>query len=237
MKSYPKYLDWLRYACAWWLYFYGISKIAGHQLQLPASFAQKPLGSLSGYELTWYYFGYSHAYTYILGIIQIVSATLLLFRTSSLIAAMVMLPVMTNIVMINFFYWIGWGPMCTSLFITVALLLILWREREALRELFWNSQKSEARTSRVHRIARSVVLLYAVLTLLASTVGANAFKNFADSYQRQHPNESQSSPRSKQQCFQCVANAKSRTVGNDPAGAVSEPPRKRQTSDNRVYRY
>ena len=157
--------------------------------QLPASFAQKPLGSLSGYELTWYYFGYSHAYTYILGIIQIVSATLLLFRTSSLIAAMVMLPVMTNIVMINFFYWIGWGPMRTSLFNTVALLLILWREREALRELFWNSQKSEARTSRVHWIARSVVLLYAALTLLASTVGANAFKNFADSYQRQHPNE------------------------------------------------
>lgn len=188
MKPYPKYLDWLRYACAWWLYFYGISKIAGHQLQLPASFAQKPIGSLSGYELTWYYFGYSHAYTYILGIIQAVSATLLLFRKTSLIAAMVMLPVMTNIIMINFL-WIGWGPMRTSLFITVALLFILWREREAFRVLLWSSQKSEGGTSKVHWVARCVVLLYASLTLLVSTVGADAFKNFADSYQRQHLTE------------------------------------------------
>ncbi len=189
MKPYPKYLDWLRYACAWWLYFYEISKIAGHQLQMPESFAQKPIGSLRGYELTWYYFGYSHVYTYILGAIQVVSATLLLFRKTSLIAAMVTLPVMANIVMINFFYWIGWGPMRTALFITIALLLILWREREAFRVLLWDSQQSEARSSGVHWIARSVVLLYALLTLLASTVGADAFKYFADSYQRQHPNE------------------------------------------------
>lgn len=189
MKPYPKYLDWLRYACAWWLYFYGISKIAGHQLQMPASFAQKPVGSLSGYELTWYYFGYSHVYTYILGAIQIASATLLLFRKTSLIAAMVMLPVMANIVMINLFYWIGWGAMGTSLFITVALLLILWREREAFRALLWDTQHAEARTSKAHWVTRCVVLLYASLTLLASTVGANAFKNVADSYQRQHPNE------------------------------------------------
>ena len=189
MRPYPKYLDRLRYACAWWLYFYGISKIAGHQLQMPASFAQKPIGSLSGYELTWYYFGYSHVYTYILGTIQVVSATLLLFRKTSLIAAMMMLPVMANIVMINIFYWIGWGPMRTSLFITVALILILWRERAGFQVLLWNSQQSEARTSKVHWVARSVVLLYALLTLLVSTVGAKAFQNFADSYQRQHATE------------------------------------------------
>jgi hypothetical protein len=189
VKPYPKYLDWLRYACAWWLFFYGISKIAGHQLQMPASFAQKPIGALSGYELTWYYFGYAHVYTFILGAIQIVSATLLLFRQTSLIAAMVMLPVMANIVMINLFYWIGWGPMCTSLFITVALLLILWRARDAFRVLLWKSQQSTDKLSKVHWIARSVVLLYALASLLVSTVGANTFKNFADSYQRQHPNE------------------------------------------------
>lgn len=163
--------------------------MAGHQLELPASFAQKPIGSLSGYELTWYYFGYSHAYTYILGAIQVLSATLLLFRKTSLIAALVMLPVMANIVMINVFYWIGWGPMRTSLFITVALVLILWREREAFRVLLWISQQSEANHSKVHWAVRTVVLFYASLTLLASTVGANAFRSFADSYQVQHPNE------------------------------------------------
>lgn len=189
MKPYPKYLDWLRYICAWFLFTYGIAKLAGHQLQLPASFAQQPVGSLSGYNLTWYYFSYSHAYRDIVAVVQILSATLLLFRKSSLLAALMMLPVMTNIVMINVFYWIGPGAMGTSLFITCALLLILWREREAFRLLLWETQLSEARTSKVHWIVRSIVLLYALLTLLASTVGATAFKNFADNYQRQHPNE------------------------------------------------
>lgn len=189
MKPYPNYLDWLRYICAWFLFFYGISKIAGHQLQLPASFAQQPVGSLSGYNLTWYYFSYSPAYRDIVAVIQILSATLLLFRKTTLFAAMMMLPVMANIVMINVFYWIGPGAMGTSLFITCALLLILWREREAFRVLLWYSQPSEAGTSKVHWVFRTIVLLYALITLLASTVGATAFKNFADNYQRQHPNE------------------------------------------------
>jgi hypothetical protein len=189
VKPYPKYLDWLRYICAFFLFFYGISKIAGHQLQLPPAAALRPVGSLSGYELTWYFFSYSHAYKDIVAVIQILSAILLLFRKTSLLAAMTMIPVMTNIVMINVFYWIGPGAMGTSLFITCALLLIIWRERDAFRVLLWDSQPSDARASKVHWVARSIVLLYALVTLLASTVGATAFKNFADNYQRQHPNE------------------------------------------------
>ena len=91
MKPYPKYLDWLRYACAWFLYFYGITKLTGHQLVTPAWVAQKPIGALSGYLLTWYYFGYSHVYKDLLGVIQVLSATLLLFRKTALLAAMVMM--------------------------------------------------------------------------------------------------------------------------------------------------
>ena len=190
VKPYPKYLDWLRYACAWFLYFYGITKLTGHQLVLPASFAQKPIGSLSGYDLTWYYFSYSHAYTYILGILQVCSATLLLFRKTALLAAMVMLPVMVNIVLINIFYVIGPGAEGVALFVTVSLLLLLMHESEAFRTLVWVNQPSEAKIAyRGHWIARSVVLLYALVVLMASTVGAEAFKHFADSYQRQHPNE------------------------------------------------
>jgi hypothetical protein len=187
VKPYPKYLDWLRYACAWSLYFYGITKLTGHQLVVPEWVAQKPIGSLDGYTLTWYYFGYSHAYKYILGIIQVSSATLLLFRKTALLAAIVMLPIMVNIVLINIFYVIGPGAEILAIFISTSLLLLLWHEREAFRALFWMNQPTEARTANsVHWIVRSIVILYALGVLTISTVGAKTLQRFADSYQRQH---------------------------------------------------
>ena len=166
---------------------YGITKLNGHQLVVPDWVAQKPIGSLDGQTLTWYYFGYSHAYKYILGSIQVCSASLLLFRKTALLAAMLMLPIMVNIVLINIFYVISPGAEGVAVFITAALVLLLWHEREAFRVLFWTTQISETKGStRGHWIARSVVLLVAFAFLLVSTVGAKALQHFADSYQREH---------------------------------------------------
>jgi hypothetical protein len=79
VRPYPKLLDWLRYICAFLLYMYGGSKLAHLQLNLPAEFTQRPVGSLNGYLLTWFYYGYSRTYTSILGLTQLTGATLLLF--------------------------------------------------------------------------------------------------------------------------------------------------------------
>jgi len=56
------------------LYVYGVSKLTGHQLTAPSGVAQKPVGSVDGYTLTWYYFSYSHIYKYLLGTIQVMGA-------------------------------------------------------------------------------------------------------------------------------------------------------------------
>jgi hypothetical protein len=83
VRRYPKLLDWLRYICAFLLYMYGMSKLAHMQFHLPAEIAHRPVGSLSGYELTWYYYGYSRTYACILGLAQVFGATLLLFRKTA----------------------------------------------------------------------------------------------------------------------------------------------------------
>ena len=77
-----------------------------------------------------------------------------------------MLPVMTNIVMINVFYFIGVGAMCTSTFIFASMLAVFWHHRHALVGVFWTDQASEpANMRRNYRIiSASVVLL--VITLL-----------------------------------------------------------------------
>lgn len=158
---YPKLLDWLRYICAFNLYMYGASKLVHLQLHLPAEFAQRPIGSLNGYLLTWYYYGYSPTYTSILGLVQFTGATLLLFRRSSLLGAAIMAPVMANILLINIFYLVGdYGANFMAAFIFASMVMILWRQRTVLVCMLWGTQSAEPESSRtMHRLIRGFILL------------------------------------------------------------------------------
>jgi hypothetical protein len=175
VKPYPRYLDWLRYLSAWMLYFYGVSKLTGHQLTVPPWVAQKPIGSLDGYTLTWYYFGYSHTYKYILGSIQVIGASLLLFRKTALLAALMMAPMMVNILLINIFYSITYGAERTAAFILGCMLLLLWHEREALFQVLWIGQSAELKSKqKPHWIFRTLILLFVLgEIILGSTLLAH----------------------------------------------------------------
>jgi hypothetical protein len=167
MKPYPKYLDWLRYLSAYLLFTYGISKLAGVQFTLSPDIARRAIGSLSGYQLTWYYYSYSHAYAVLLGLTQLAGGALLLFRKTALLGAAIMTPVMANILMINLFFHIAVGAACTATFIFLSTFALLWREREALLGLFWIKQGAGAPASR--KFHRSMAALV-VLIVIAQTV-------------------------------------------------------------------
>lgn len=170
---YPKYLEWLRYLSAFLLLLYGSSKLVGRQFSVAPEMALRPVGSLSGYQLAWYYYSYSHVYAMLLGLIQLAGAALLLFRKTALLGAALLLPVMTNILMINVFFVITWGAVCTSALIFAAMLAVLWRDRRALLDVFWTHQGGEpAELRRRHRmIAAAVVLSVIALLAVASWLG------------------------------------------------------------------
>ncbi|HMF90916.1 MAG TPA: hypothetical protein VKL40_09745 [Candidatus Angelobacter sp.] len=173
---YPKYLDWLRYLSALLLFTYGSSKLLSRQFTLPPETALRPVGSLTGYQLAWFYYSYSHVYAAILGLIQLAGGALLLFRKSALLGAALMLPVMTNILMVNVFFHIAWGALCTSAFIFASMLAVLWHHRHALVGVFWTDQAGEpANARRYYRItAALVVLLVITLMGLASWLAAGS---------------------------------------------------------------
>jgi hypothetical protein len=173
---YPKYLDWLRYLSAFLLFAYGFTKVVGTQFHLPAEMARRPVGSLSGYQLAWFYYGYSHTYEVIIGLTEVAGGALLLFRKTALLGAALMLPVMANILMINMFFVIGVGALCTSTFIFLSVLAVLWHHRHALVGVFWTDQTGEpARLRRYYRItAAAVVLLVITLMGLASWLAAGS---------------------------------------------------------------
>lgn len=168
-NPYPRYLDCLRFLAAFLLFLYGSSKLLGRQFSLPAEVATKPVGSLSGYQLAWFYYSYSHAYAILLGLAQLAGATLLLFRKTALLGAAILLPVMTNILMINVFFKIALGALCTSVFIFASLLAILWRERGALRKVFWTNQSAEP--AAVRRYYRAIAALIVLLAIAVMGIG------------------------------------------------------------------
>jgi len=167
-EEYPGLLHWLRYFCAFMLYMYGTSKLLHFQFNLQSELAPRPIGSLNGYQLTWFYFGVSRIYACILGLTQVAGATLLLFRKTTLMGALAMLPIMVNILLINIFILVDdYGPYVISTLICLSLLAVLWHQRKGLLTLLWSTQNGEPeRSKRAHWwIRSSIVLIVASITI------------------------------------------------------------------------
>jgi hypothetical protein len=125
------------------------------------------VSSLTGYELTWFYYGYSRTYSVILGLTQVSGGALLLFRKTALHGALAMLPVIVNILLIDIFILPpDWGPTLPASIIFVSAVLIPRREARQFVPLVWIAQTPEPASSRrLHWTVRIVI----VATILAMT--------------------------------------------------------------------
>lgn len=121
-----------------------------HDLELP-----RFLGSLPPVRLT-----------------QVAGASLLLFRKTSLLAALLMAPVMANILLINMFILVNdYGPYFISALILISLLSILWHQRQRLVSAFWSSQLPEPSASRrTHRWIRGIIVAVVLGILISGSV-------------------------------------------------------------------
>jgi len=170
MKPYPRYLDWLRYISAFLLMGYGSSKLAHMQFHLNQVLAPRPVSSLTGYELTWFYYGYSRAYSIILGLTQVIGGGLLLFRKTALLGAIAMLPVIVNILLIDILILPpDYGPTLPASIIFLSLVMLLWRDRQSLMQTTCGIQVPEPAASRTLHFWIRTAIVTAVLTL--TTIG------------------------------------------------------------------
>jgi hypothetical protein len=174
-RSDPRLIDWCRYFSAFQLYIYGMSKLAHLQFSLGPKLINRPIGALTGYELTWYYFGYSRTYACILGMTQVLGATLLLFRKTTFLGAATMMPVMANIMLINIFILVNdYGAELMATLIFLSLLTILWYDRARFIAIFWNEQSAERAESRRRHLYIRACIVIAALTLILVGVYHNA---------------------------------------------------------------
>ena len=158
--------NFCRYFVAFVIIHYGWAKILGSQFTILDSELDKPLGEVSGFWLTWYYFGYSPFYGNLIAIVQIAAGFLLLYRKTVLLAAFVLFGVVSNIILVDIFYGIDLPALIMALILGGALLVILNFHRRELIETFWTRQNSVFGNDKKHSLLRFLKILAILIILL-----------------------------------------------------------------------
>lgn len=106
---------------------YAIDKLLAYQFKVPAWSYAQPLGATSGSTLVWATFGHSPHLQMLLGLFELIPALLLLNVRTRRLGALIMLPVLLNIFLINFFLDLWPGTKIASFtLLLVNVFLILY---------------------------------------------------------------------------------------------------------------
>ena len=133
-----------RYFIAYQMFSYSSAKLLGTQFTISPSTLDRPIGDLSGFELTWAYYGYSYTYGLFIAGAQITAGVLLLFRRTVRLGLLLFLTVIGNIVMIDFFYNIDGAKSMAVTLLLMGLYLFVSDGRAFWSYLFGTPYVKEA---------------------------------------------------------------------------------------------
>ncbi|WP_147205976.1 hypothetical protein [Segetibacter aerophilus] len=160
----------IRYCLAFNLASFGWKKLLGLQFVVPIDIASRPMNQQSGEWLTWYYFGHSAAFGFIVAAIQIIGSYLLLFRRTMLLAEVILFSFMLNLMLINIFYQMNAGALLQSVVITIAILFLMLLEYRKLVNFFLKAPSYLPSMPSVKPSVKTVVRLSAIVLSLLFTM-------------------------------------------------------------------
>ncbi|MFD2562036.1 hypothetical protein [Aquimarina rubra] len=151
----------LRYFVAFFIFVYGAAKPL--QFGNKNGFPDKLVSELTGMELMWSFFGYTKTLPIIIGIIQVSGALLLLSQRTKIIGALLLIPVMINIVLFDVFYQVKTGATVNAIvFLSVLLILLIFEHRKMIQVFKIMTTKTKKDPNRI--------ILFIISALLASTL-------------------------------------------------------------------
>jgi hypothetical protein len=105
---------------------YGIDKLLDYQFKVAAWSYAQPLGLIDGKTLTWAMLGFSPRFQMLLGASELIPALLLLNARTRRLGALLMFPVLLNVVLINFFFDLWPGTKIVSSFLLALNAFLLF---------------------------------------------------------------------------------------------------------------
>lgn len=133
-----KLLDFTILALRWYLAYYmidyGIAKITGAQFGIyDQTLLDKPLRDVSEFNLAWYLFGLNDTFKIVVATFQILGGILIIINRTALIGALVLLPILINIFLIDLSFTteaLGSALLIRLIFMVLCDLAILWFYKE-----------------------------------------------------------------------------------------------------------
>ena len=126
----------IRFLLAITFLVYGFSKLVNGQFN-PALYSDElmamPARDLSGFQLTWLYFGHSRPYQCFVGTAEVLAALLLAFYRTAPIGAAIYFPIIVNVVAVDVFYRID-GPLFVAIPLFLGNLVLLYADRSQVRQ-------------------------------------------------------------------------------------------------------
>lgn len=166
---------------------YGLGKVFGGQFytkgNIPEAIAQVPLGETVGYNLAWTFFGYSKPYILFIGISQLVGALLILINRTKLLGGAILVPILLNIIVVDYFFGVAYGAMFSACFYLASILFMFYISRaqvaEALRRLFVYSTDTRERKQKI--IQAAIIIAGVVVVFFVEYFFINYF-GYEDRY-------------------------------------------------------
>jgi len=113
---------------------YAFAKLTGSQFAPLDSQISRPMRDVGGEWLTWYYFSYSATYGTIIGLIQLAGGILLTVRRTALLAALMLVPVFVNILLIDIFFHFPLGATVMAIVILASCIAVIAPNVPRLRD-------------------------------------------------------------------------------------------------------
>jgi uncharacterized membrane protein YphA (DoxX/SURF4 family) len=173
----------LRYALAFILLSYGLSKVTFEMNQFPQNTAfqlDKTWGDSSPMNVLWAFMGASRPYTFFAGMAEILGAMLLVWRRTAILGALVALGTMSNVMLLNYCYDVPVKLFSTHL-VMMSIMILLPDARRLVNVFLLNRPAEPAppsglgqgrRSWWIHAVAKTAVIGF----LFVLPLGSQAWK-------------------------------------------------------------
>jgi hypothetical protein len=152
----------LRYILALDMMVFGVCKFFHIQFNTPLALLDNPLNTIPDADLMWAFFGHSRPFTYLIASLEIIGASMLLYRKTRLLAVIFMLPICLNIFALDVFY----NGVVTSVYIGIEIagyIYLLLIEQKRLYQFFFVEEADSPHFTFKNQALRNVIKLSVVI--------------------------------------------------------------------------